>query len=255
MATGHANDHLRQGAAVLARIKEAGAPASLKALATAFGREQNKLQAAERAVEDAHAARDAALENVGAADAVLDRSLDVLADSLVGAGLAPRANAFRGFSKYAPAAMKKLAYAFEVRAVQKLVAAVARSSPPKTVKKAAAASGNAAAQANRALRALAKPQALYSTALADRDALLPEWKRAYERLRVNAQAAWIDTPAVYKAVFAPPDAVAGTTKPRRAKRRAKAKAAAPKAAPMKPAAPTPTNGAAQANGAGTPSVE
>lgn len=249
MAKGRATDHARQGAAVLERIKDSGAPASLKALVAQFGRVQKELQAAERAAQSARIARDTALEQVGAADTTLDRSLDALANRLVGAGLGPRQNAFRGFSKHAPAAMKKLADAAEVRAVQQLVAAVGRRKPPSGVRKAVDACASAAARSSRALRALAKPQALYATSLAARDALLPGWQRAYERLRLSAKAAWVDTPAIYRSVFAPFDAVAGTTRPRRAKRRRKATA---KAAPPKPA---PTNGAARPNGAGTPGAE
>jgi hypothetical protein len=251
MARRAVTEHSRLGAAVLERIKETGVPKSLKEYVTAFARAQSDLKAAETAVNDARAARDAALDRVAAADVALDQSVDVLANRVVGAGLAPRNNAFRGFSKHTPSALKRLPYGKEAREVEKLVSAAGRAKPPAAVKKAAAASASAAASANRALRALTKPQAAYATRLSARDALLPAWKHAYERLRVNAKAAWIDTPAIYKSVFAPPDAVAGTSQPPRAKRRSKS---APKPAASKPAAPVapkPAVAAASTNGAET----
>lgn len=221
MARRHTTDHTRQGAAVLARMKENGVPKGLRSYVTTLGKEQSALEAAGRAADDARVERDAALDELGAADTALDASLDVLADKLVGARISPRTQAFRGLSRYAPSRLKQLGYADEAREVGKLVTAVKRKKPPAAVAKAAAACGSAASRSSTALRALSKPQAAYSRQLAARDALLPAWKRAYERLRVNAKAAWIDDPALYKSVFAPADAVAGRTKrPKHATRRA-----------------------------------
>lgn len=239
---------------MLARIKAAGVPHALKKQVTALGKVQRELEVASRAADDAKAARDAALDAVGAADTVLDAALDVLADKLVGARLAPRNRAFKGFSGYAPSALKDLGYADEVREVGKLVTAVKRQKPPAPVAKAAAACAAAAKSSSAALRALSRPQADYARLLVARDALLPAWKRAYERLRIYAKAVWLDNKALYQSVFAAPDAVAGTThRPARrtitkgAAKGANGAAARTKATPKpspKPVAARPTNGAA-----------
>jgi hypothetical protein len=77
------------------------------------------------------------------------------------------------------------------------------------------------------LAKLTKPQAAFAKALAERDALLPEWSKALRTLRKHAAAAWDEDDGTYKALFAPLGAVQAPKK-----RRAKTKPAeAPVAAP------------------------
>ena len=52
-----------------------------------------------------------------------------------------------------------------------------------------------------------------------RDELLPQWTRAYGRLKKIAAAAWVDDEATYGSVFAPVDAIQAP-KARRAKKTA-----------------------------------
>lgn len=217
MARRRSTDQSKLGVAILGRITEVGAPKPLKPFVTAFAREQKELEAAAQICDDARALRDAALHDVGAADAALDATIDALANRMIGADMGTRKNAFSGFSPHSPGALKELPYATEVREVGKLLAAVRRAKPVAVVAKAAADCASAATNAEKAIRGLTKPQAAFAKQLTVRDALLPGWTRAFERLRANAKAAWIDALDTYRSVFAPPDVVVGTKRPRKAK--------------------------------------
>jgi len=52
------------------------------------------------------------------------------------------------------------------------------------------------------LKKLSAPQRQYFMAMADRDALLPGWMRAYTRLEKHAAALWDEDEALYDATFA-----------------------------------------------------
>ncbi len=158
----------------------------------------------------------------------------MLANKLVGADLGPRKNPFAPYGALAPSRLKEIAYTTEVEEVLKLVAAVKKKKPPQAVTAALTACTQTANASKKALIALVAPQTAYVEAMSARDELLVEWTRAFERLRAHAKAAWIDTPAVYHAVFAPPGLEA-----RPASRR-KAKPAPPvTTAPTPPAQPAP----------------
>jgi hypothetical protein len=116
------------------------------------------ISAAEKAAE-ALAARDAALEKVGDADATLDVSIDDLADGCVGAKLGKRTSPFAGLSKHSPSALKNLAYKTEVDAVGELLEGLAKKNPPAAVKALAAKVQKNAATVQKLLDAVTGPEA------------------------------------------------------------------------------------------------
>ncbi len=114
-------------------------PASLTADAKAFKAQATSFEAAAARADAARGARDDQMIRVGQADAELDRSLDDLADALVGAKLGKRSEPFANFSKLSPSRMKELAYKKEVDAVAALLKALDKAKPPKAVASVSAA--------------------------------------------------------------------------------------------------------------------
>jgi hypothetical protein len=207
-------------------------PASLTADAKAFKSAATAFETAATKADAARGARDDQLVKVGDADAALDRSLDDLADAIVGAKLGKRSEPFAAFSKLSPSRMKELAYKKEVDAVAALLKAVDKSKPPKSVASVALAVKKNAARVSGELGALTGPAAASERALAARDALLPGLAKALGRFKIRAKAAWVDEPDKFKALFAPPTAVQAPKRPRKAK-----PAPPPPPQPPPPAAP------------------
>ncbi len=210
------------GAAVLERLGAEALPAALKGPAKDFKAAHASVEAASKATEEARARRDAALEAVGNADAALDASVELLADALVGAGLGSRRQPFASFSKQSVSELVNLAYANEAKAVRALCAAIRRQKPRDVVLRAVTACEKNLQAVERAIDAVAKPQAAYAKELASRDLLLPSWTRVLARLKRHAAVAWEEEPATIRATFAPPDGIAAP----------KAKRAKPKTQPV-----------------------
>ena len=225
MAKHNHADHLTQGNVILERLATTTVPGSLKGVVAAFKTTHASLVSANTVAESARADRDAALLAVNTADSALDAAVDVLADKMVGAQMSSRKNAFAGFSKHAPSAVTKLAYADEVKEVLALTAKVKKRKPAADVAKAAAACEKLAGAVTSALSKLSKPQLAYAKSLATRDALLPGWAKSLNQLKKNAAAVWFEDPATYKAVFAAPERVQAPVHAR-AKKKAAASAGA-----------------------------
>ena len=226
------SDLRTQSTAVAERLadKSFGVPKAFLPHTKVFLAIFSKTEAAAVATDVALAARDEALASIGELDDSLDASVEEYGDVLVGAGLGPRANPFKPFSKYTVSRLKTLPYAEEPGEVRKLVAAVNKKSPPANVTKAGGACVARAAAVDKALKAYTKPAAAYAKALATRDALLPELQKGLKTLRVHAGAAYIDDPGALKALFGKAAAVQAPKK-----RRAKRGAAEGTPAPAKPA--------------------
>ncbi|KYF51453.1 hypothetical protein BE08_20650 [Sorangium cellulosum] len=218
------------GAAVLERFGAVAVPAPVRPYLAAFKQAHAEYEAAAARADAARDKRDTALEAVGAADDTFDESAGTLADKAVGAGLGKRQNPFAGYSTHSPSQLTSLPYAAEPKAARDLVAALLKKKPPSDVARAAAKLVKDAAALEAALSRLTRPQAALAKALADRDALLPAWVKALQKLKKHAAAAWDEDEGAYKALFAPLGAIQ-----RPKKRRAKAKAAEAKPADAKPA--------------------
>ena len=147
---------------------------------------------------------DAALARLSSDDATLDDSLETLAERSVGAGLGSRRRPLAAFTRHSVTQLRNLAYRKEADEVLAMTGKIAKAGVPKEVAAAAATCAKLAKAVLADLTALVKPQAAYDKALARRDALLPEWTRAYARLKLVAAAAWADDNATYAAVFAAP---------------------------------------------------
>ena len=159
--------------------------------------------------------RDEALAKVGDADAVLDGSVDDLADTCVGAKIAKRARPFAGLSPHNPTAIKNLAFAKEVAAVAALLGALAKKKPPASVQAAASKVQKNAAAVKTLLAALTGPQASYVTARTARDALTESVSKAHGRFKLRAKAALVDDPGTYEALFGARAAVQAPPRPKR----------------------------------------
>ena len=211
-------DLLAQGKAIVTRFADQkGVSKTLAPHVASFTGDYTQLAAAAVKVEKAQAARDKALGKVGGQDDVLDPSVLDLANTLVGGGIGERKNPFAKFSKYTPSTMVDLPYATEAGAVHDLCAAIkAKTSLPVVLKAVQQCDDNATA-VEQALDDLVAPQTAYVQALGERDALLPGFQKSLQRLKKHAGAAWADEPAIYKAVFAPPDRLQQPVKRRKKK--------------------------------------
>ena len=196
-----------QGDAVLERVKNQTVPVVMKGPLKAFRQVHARYLAAAGAVDAAHVARDIALRQVAEADMTLDDSLELLAQKVCGAGLGSRQAPLGAYTRYSISALTELAYKKEADEVIALTAKVAKASSPKEVNAAASVCAENARIVLGKLRALVKPEGVYDKALRARDEILPDWTRAYGRLKKFAAAAWYDEPATYQAVFAPADAI------------------------------------------------
>jgi len=221
-------NHKTYGDAVIARL--AGAPARVKTALRAFAAVHAQYCTADRAVAKAKDARDAALGAIARADNAQDGSIDVLANAIVGAGLGSRAKPFASFTKLSPSELKVLAYATEAKTIGALVASIRKVKPEAAVRAAAENAGKQAGKTAAAIAASTKPNGAYRDAIAARDAFLPSWTLALNRLKKEAAAAWVEDPKRYQNAFAPADRVSAPKK-----KHAKKEAAAP-AAPSAPSA-------------------
>ncbi|MFS8072050.1 MAG: hypothetical protein ACMG6S_37245 [Byssovorax sp.] len=214
MTTSSITKYRAQGAIILERLSGTTVPVGLKAYIVAFKKAHDDYEAAAVVADTTREKRDLALDAVGETDDAFDTGLDVLADKMVGAGLGTRQNPFAAYSRYAPSKLTELPYAEEPKAIRALGVALTRKKPPADVAKALAKSLKDAVGLEVALNKLIKPQAAYSKALGDRDALLPAWAKALGKLKKHAAAAWDEDVATYKAIFAPPGAIQAPTKKR-----------------------------------------
>lgn len=95
----------------LSRLDDRAAPKPPASLAPAikeFRAGTGPLIAASEKSAAALGLRDEALEKVGEADAILDVSIDDLADACVGAKIGKRTRPFAGLPKHSPSALKSL---------------------------------------------------------------------------------------------------------------------------------------------------
>ncbi|HEY4121476.1 MAG TPA: hypothetical protein VGM56_26605 [Byssovorax sp.] len=238
MPTSH-RDPIAYAHAIAARLEGVATPKEMKASLVAFRAAIGAIDAGAKVVDAAKGARDAALGAVGEADDALDASVEALATALVGANVTKRARPFLGLSSYGPTDLEQLAYATEVKEVEKLLAAVKKKKPAADVAKAAAACDKNAKAVTTKLGALVKPQAAYDKALGARDALLPALVKATSKLKKYAALAWDDEPSTYASVFAPPDAVQAPKSPAAKKAAKKRRPPQPQPPPAPPAPPAP----------------
>lgn len=214
MATSSITEYRAHGAIILERLDGTTVPAELKPHVVTFKKAHGDYEAAAVVADMAREKRDLVLEGVGEADTTFDTGINLLADKMVGAGLGARKNPFADYSKHTPSKLIELPYADEPKAIRELGVALGKKKPPADVAKALAQSLKDAAAIEAALGRLIKPQAAYSKALGNRDALLPAWTKARDRLKKHAVAAWDEDVATYKAVFAPPGAIQAPKKKR-----------------------------------------
>lgn len=226
MATTSITEYRAYGAIILERLSGTTIPVPLKPYIVTFKKAHDGYETAAVVADTARGKRDVALEAVGQMDDTFDTGVNALADKIVGASLGTRKNPFAAYSRHAPGKLTELPYAEEPKAIRALGVELSKKSPPTEVAKALVKSLKDADGLEVALNKLIKPQAAYTKALGDRDALLPAWNKALDKLKKHAGAAWDEDVATYKAVFAPPGAIHAPTKKRA------------KTAPAKPIAPT-----------------
>lgn len=209
-------DQRELGDAIVARLAGVKLGGEAKRAAAAFKQAQAELAEASDAASAARLARDEALATVSKADVALDTQISRLADRLVGESLGKRSSPFAAFAPHSPSDIQSLRYGRGVVEVRKLVRAIERTKPRAAVHRTVGITAERAQELQKALDRLAKPQTQYTRALARRDALLPGWQKALDRLRILARAALVDDPTGWKALFAQP----GAPKPKRKKKKA-----------------------------------
>lgn len=223
-------DHKTFGSAVLSRLEPV--PKPLKTFLADFADLHGRFLAAAKVADVARKTRDEVLGRVASADDAQDAAVDALADALVGAKLGDRKNPFSTFTHRTPAELKALPYKVEATEIGSLAHEIEKKGSSDARLKAALATATKAAGAVLlAIEGVTYPQLAYDKSLGARDAILPEWTVALNRLRKHAAAFWADDVAAYRAVFAPPEKVAAPkkvspkTKAARAAKRAAKKAA------------------------------
>lgn len=218
------------GDAIVGRLKSAKLDARANAAARVFVSAHKRYAGAHDASAKLEATRSQKLAGLGVIDARHDQAASRLADKLVGAGLAKRAQPFRGLSKLSPSELSSLAYARQVVESANLVKAVRKlPDAPRDVIAACDALDRETAALETALPAYDAAHKAWLTGMAVRDAELLAWQKALSRFRVLARASMIDALGAYEALFAPPESIAVPTKAR--KRRKNATPAAPVAPP------------------------
>ena len=165
---------------------------------------------------DINAARDA----VHGADKQLDETVRQLADRLIGAQMGPRANPFAPFSPHRASEITRLAYATELRMVRSLLNRVERAEPPKEVRQVVVRCRERADAVDRALRAISVPRARCEKVTSDLGSLAKQWRDAFQRLKIEAAAYWVDDRATREAIFARPEPIQRPVKRKRGRKTA-----------------------------------
>jgi len=186
-------------------VRMDGIPPEMRQLVTehlhAFAKTHGKYVLLCDTADGGRTARDTAITAIGKADKAVDQAVLTLADRLVGAGLGTRKNPFAAFSPYAPTALTQLAADKIGKAVADVVQQVLAQKPPADVVAAAKQCTHAVAAFEASRQAAQKVQASFAVAMAERDGWLPDWQKDANRLKRHAEAAWLDYPGTWQAVF------------------------------------------------------
>ncbi len=155
----------------------------------AFGKDHKAFLAADEKVKDASDKLDAALRNIGAKDAALDKCVDELASAAVGSGL-PRTNPFKPLGHPSPSDLKEIAQQAEPEAVRKLTADL-RKHPgaTKQLLDACAKSEKAANEVDAAFKPIETLEKAQATAITRRNVIARRWERSFVALKNGARAA------------------------------------------------------------------
>jgi len=217
MARSNLTNLRTQGDVVIERLGAQPVPSSVKSYAKSFTKVHAAYGKACDAVDDAKENLEAAYLVVAEHDAVLDAGLETMAIETVGAKLGTRQKPLAKFTRYSVSDLQEMAVKKEAEAVLAMCGKVKNAGVPKSVAAASATCAKHATNVLAAIAKLSKPQAAYRKALEQRDAIVPEWTRAYARLKKSAAAAWLDDEPTFKAVFEPAGSVQAPKK-RRAKK-------------------------------------
>lgn len=201
------------GDAILERFGAMTLPKELKPYLATFRAAHTELGAKQKLVVATKQERDAQVTAVMRADAEHDTAVMELGNDLIGARLGTRQRPFADYSEHRPSDLVNLPYKKQIIATRALTKAVLAKKPIKPVVLAANHASAAASGLEKAITGLAKPQAAYAKALAARDALLPDWALAMDRLRRKCIGVWAEDPSMVDTLFAEPSAMeAGKTK-------------------------------------------
>lgn len=214
MARSNLTNLRTQGDVVIERLGGQPIPNAVKAHAKSFTKVHAAYGKACDGVDDAKGKLEAAHLIVAEHDALLDAGLDAMAIETVGAKLGTRQKPLAKFTRHSVSDLQEMAVKKEAEAVLDLCGKVTKASVPKNVAVASATCAKHATNVLAAIAKLSKPQASYRKALEQRDAIVPEWTRAYARLKKSAAAAWLDDEPTFKAVFEPAGSIQAPKKRR-----------------------------------------
>jgi hypothetical protein len=200
-------DQRVMGTAVIGRFAQVTVTGELAQSLDDFKVVHRLLEDSASSAEQACRMRDAALDEVGEADALLDHSVISLAAKMAGAELGPRNNPFAKFASVSPSQLVGLAYLNEIAAVRDLAARVTIASPPEDVSRKIGECLQRAAEVEHALAGISGPQAEFDRRRGERDAAAEAWSKAFAKLRLRAQLAFENDENTFKALFAAPEKV------------------------------------------------
>jgi hypothetical protein len=189
------------GSVVMERFAQVSVPPMLRPHVRAFGAAHGALQGTVKRASDARAARKVGIDAVEAADRALRGGLLALAGSIVAAG---RGTLRRPFAEFGGEALSGYAKGSRVRAVKQaelVLAAIATSTVPDAVRKAAA---NCAKQCTGVTTAYAKLGGLrveFRQSRGARDAALAAYVAAFGDVKNIAKVAWRDDAGTFDVVF------------------------------------------------------
>ena len=207
MARSNLTNLRTQGDVVIERLGAQPMPTAVKSYAKGFVKIHAAYGKACDGAADAKEQLEAAHLVVAEHDALLDAGLEALAIEAVGAKLGTRQKPLAKFTRYSVSDLQEMAVKKEAEAVLAMCGKVKKASVPKNVAAASATCAKHATNVLAAITKLSKPQAAYRKTLQQRDEILPEWTRAYARLKKVAAAAWLDNEPTYKAMFEPAGSV------------------------------------------------
>lgn len=199
-------DRQAQGSALLGRITDADVTEGLRPFLADFQAAHQSLGDANQRLEEAQKQREKALKVVGEQDEVLDQSLDKLADAMVGEGLGERINPFGMYGeRQSLSEIKRAPYSKQVTATRALLDGVAEKNPAGKAAEVAAQVRRNVDGLDMALQGLHLPSRAAAERMAERDAVLLEWDKAWKNLRRKATGELDELR--FKVIFAAPEAI------------------------------------------------
>jgi len=189
------------GTVTLERYDASSVPAAIKPLVTQLrSAHQDLLDASARATQ-ARTARHAAQLAVVTATGDLKTSVETLAVEVVHAGLGKRRDPFAAYGVLRPSRFTEVARTRGMRDLEGLLERVEATSPPPSVVRASKACRKAIQAVEGARAEVTSKGVAFDHAAGDRVKAHATFAATFDRVKIQARAAWIDDPAAFTSVY------------------------------------------------------